>query len=203
MPVNHAAPLLEHTLIDLLNDMRSRAQVAASSAARISLTRDIALFSLAFYSMHRSYDLSFTLGCQILKLPNCRGLIFNFQFDKTLRASSEAVVVLAARDCPAVCAFRAVTAYISAAKRMGWDLTTGHLFPVVAAGGHRSNLPLPAARMTTALQAHLRAAGLPSHFTMHSFRVGGSLSKSLVGTAVLWKCWCTGQCSVALLLCVS
>ena len=92
--------------------------------------------------------------------------------------------MLTDRDCPAVCAFRAVTAYISAAQRMGWDLNAGHLFPVVTAGGDRGNLQLPAARMTTALQAHLRAAGLPSHFTMHSFRVGGFLSKSLAGTAV-------------------
>ena len=40
---------------------------------------------------------------------------------KMFRASSEAVVVLADRDCPAVCAFRAVTAYISAAQLTGWD----------------------------------------------------------------------------------
>ena len=80
-----------------------------------------------------------------------RDRIFNFQLGKTLRASSEAVVVLADRDCPAVCAFRAVTAYISAAQRMGWDLTAGHLFPVVTAEGGRGSLPLPAARMTTAL----------------------------------------------------
>ena len=51
VPVNQAAPMLEHTLIDLLSDMRSRALVAASLADRISLTRDTALFSLAFYSM--------------------------------------------------------------------------------------------------------------------------------------------------------
>ena len=82
--------------------MRSRAQVAALLADCISLTTDIALFSLAFYSMCRDYDLSFTLGSQILKLPKSRGLIFNFQFGKTLRASSEVVVVLADRDCPAV-----------------------------------------------------------------------------------------------------
>ena len=126
--------MLKLTLIDLLSDMRSRAQVAASLAERVSLTRDIALFSLAFYSMRRGYDLSFALGSQIMKLPNSRGLIFNLQFGKTLRASSEAVVVLADRDCSAVCAFRAVTAYISAAQRMGWDLTAGHLFPVVTAG---------------------------------------------------------------------
>ena len=38
--------------------------------------------------------------------------------------------------------------------------------------------------MTIALQGHFWAAGLPSCFTMHSFRVGGSLSKSLAGTVV-------------------
>ena len=38
--------------------------------------------------------------------------------------------------------------------------------------------------MTTALLGHLRTAGLPGHFTMHAFRVEGSLSKSLPGTAV-------------------
>ena len=84
---------MEHTLIDLLSDMHSRARVAASSAERTSLTRDIALFSWAFYSMRRGYDLPFSLGSQILKLPKSRGLIFNFQFCKTLRAASEVVVV--------------------------------------------------------------------------------------------------------------
>lgn len=37
--------------------------------------------------------------------------------------------------------------------------------------------------MTTSLQGHFRAE-LPSHFTMHSVRVGGSFSKSLALTAV-------------------
>ena len=80
--------------------------------------------------------------------------------------------MLADRDCPAVCAFRAVTAYIPAAQRMRGDLTAGHLFPAVTAEGGRGNPPLSAARMTTALQGHLRAAGLPSHFTMHSIPRG-------------------------------
>ena len=67
---------------------------------------------------------------------------------------------------------------------MGWYLPAGPLFPLVTAEGGRGSLPLSAARMTTALKGRLRAAGLPSHFTMHSFRVGGSLNKSLAGTAV-------------------
>lgn len=60
-----------------------------------------------------------------------KGLIFNFRFRRTLRASSQVVVELADRDCPAICASRPVTAYISAAWRIGSDLTAGHLFPVV------------------------------------------------------------------------
>ena len=119
--------MLEHTLINLLSDMRLRAQVASSLAERILLTRDIALYSLAF---------------------------------------------------------RAVTACISAAQRIGWDLSTGHLFPVATAEGGRGHLSLSAARMTVNRQSYLRMADLPKHFTMHSFRGGGSLSKSLAGTAV-------------------
>lgn len=45
--VHQAPPMLEHTLVDLLSDTRSRAQVAPQLAELIPLTRDIALFSLA------------------------------------------------------------------------------------------------------------------------------------------------------------
>ena len=67
---------------------------------------------------------------------------------------------------------------------MGWDLRAGHLIPVVTAEGGRGRLPLSAACMTATPESHLRAAELPSHLMMHSFRVGGSLSKSLAGAAV-------------------
>ena len=47
-------------------------------------------------------------------------------------ASSQVVVRLANRDCSAICASRLVTANISAAWRIGSDLTAGHPFPVVS-----------------------------------------------------------------------
>ena len=83
--------MLPHVLIDLLQDMRSQAQAAPSLAVRIELTRDIALFSLAFASMRRGHDLSVTMGSQVLRLPAGEGLIFNFQFGKTLRVSVDAI----------------------------------------------------------------------------------------------------------------
>ena len=182
--VNQAEAMLPHVLIDLLQDMRSRAQAASSLAVRIELTRDIALFSLAFASMRRGHDLSFTMGSQVLRLPAGEGLVFNFQFGKSLRASVDAVVVGPDVACPSICAVRNVTAYINAAEGIGWDLSQGHLFPAVLPEGTRGRAPLTAAQMTAALQQHLRVAGLPPRYTMHSFRVGGSVTQSL--TALRW-----------------
>ena len=75
------------------------------------------------------------------------------------------------------------TEYISAAKSIGWGLAI-YLSPDVLADGGRESVALSAPRMTAKFQGHLRAAGMPDHFTMHSFRVRGSVSKSLAGTAV-------------------
>ena len=53
VPVNQEASMLERMPIDLISDMRSRAQVSASLAERISLTRDITMCSLTSFSMRR------------------------------------------------------------------------------------------------------------------------------------------------------
>ena len=184
VPVNQAAPLLSDTLEKLLESMQLRL-LLASDAEAISIARDIALFALAFHTMRRGFDISNTLGSHILRLPDSAGLIVNFQFGKTLRVSAkEAVVVMADVDSPTTCAFRAVTKYIDAAYRVGWDLAGGHMFPQVSPDGERGQRPMTPKQMTAALQAHFRSAGLEDHYTMHSFRVGGSLSRSLAGTAV-------------------
>ena len=124
------------------------------------------------------------MGSQVLRLPDSAGHIFNFQFGKTPRRSAEAVVFLAEKECPQVCTSRGVTEYISAAQSNMWDLTKGHVFPLVLANGSRGTVPMSAQRMTAAVQGHLRAARMPYHVNMHSFHVGGSVSKALAGTAV-------------------
>lgn len=66
------------------------------------------------------------------------------------------------------------------------------MFPTVVVGDlpHRERdvLPRTAARMTSALQSHLRVADLPTHVTMHIFRLGGAVSKSPTGTPVDKSC---------------
>ena len=129
VPVEQAAPLLTHDFARLLQDLRQRAQSESLKATRIEITRDIALFSLAFDSMRRGYDPPFTLDSQVMRLSESAGLIFNFLFGKTWRRSTEVVVVLADKECPQVCAFRAVAEYISAVKKLWLGFDKGLLIP--------------------------------------------------------------------------
>ena len=128
--VNRAAPLLENTIIGLRSD--AVACTCGLPGCRISVTRDVARYSLDLISWCRGYDLSVYIVFADPKSQASKGLIFNFRFRRTLRASSQVVVGLANRDCPAICASQLVTAYISAAWRIGSDLTAGHPFPVVS-----------------------------------------------------------------------
>ncbi|CAM9535322.1 unnamed protein product [Laminaria digitata] len=179
------ARMLSHQLRELVRDMRRRVLTYPTVAERIAATRDIALFCVAFAAMKRGLDLARTLGAQLLRLPDHKGLIFNFQFGKPLRASSEAVVVRQNEDCPEICPVRAMWEYTTAAAGARWDMSNGHVFPAVRADGGRCRLSVTTAQMTVSLQAHLRVAGLEDkRYTMQSFRVGGAGSQHLAGTAV-------------------
>ena len=59
-----------------------RAQLAESLSQRIAITCDIAIFSLAFYSIRRGFDLSFSVASRVLLLPESAGLVSNFVFGK-------------------------------------------------------------------------------------------------------------------------
>ena len=127
--VNRAAVLLENTIIDL----RSAAACAGDClpGCRISVTTDIAPYSLDFFSWCRGYDLSVYMVVADPKVSSVQGFDFNFRFRRTLRASSQVVVRLADPDCSAIYESRPVTAYTSAEQRIEWDVTTRHLFPVL------------------------------------------------------------------------
>ena len=66
VPVKRAAPMLAHTMAQLLQSMQTRAQHARPLFQHVAITRDIALFSLAFYSMRRGFvtcPLPWPRGC--------------------------------------------------------------------------------------------------------------------------------------------
>lgn len=86
---------------------------------------------------------------------------------------SKAVVVRPDVQCPAVCALRGVTGYISAADNIGWDLTKGHLFPVVLANGSRENIPLSVVQMAASRVAGAFEGGRPYESFHHALTPAG------------------------------
>ena len=112
--------------------------------------------------MRRGYDLSFTMGSQVFRLPAATGLgrahfyLLGQENDTAVGRSGSGI--WQTRNAHKS-AFRGVTEYISASQSIGWDLTKGHLFRLVLADGSRGTEPMAAQRMTAALQGHLRTAG--------------------------------------------
>lgn len=72
-PVSQAEPLLAHTLEELLEHMHMCARLSQSVKERISITRAIAFYSLAFATMRREFDLSCTLSSQVCNHRAPRG----------------------------------------------------------------------------------------------------------------------------------
>ena len=82
--------------------------------------------------------------------------------------------------------------YSSVGLRPRWggtSLAQGYLFLPVNSDGSRATEALKAEQTMTSLQAYLYRAGVPppdanTQYTVHSFRVGGAVSRSLAGMAV-------------------
>ena len=183
--VKQAPPLLAVDVQRLVADMRRRRAQLRSAAERFTVTRDIAIFCVAFHTMKRGSELSVALAAQVMQLDGGRGYIINFLFGKTLRASEkQAVVISKNTDCREICAVAAIVEYQQAIESMQWDLTSGggFLFPGVHPDGSKRHTAVAPEQMTANLQGYLKAAQMDHHYTMHSFRVGGAASHQMSGT---------------------
>ena len=84
------------------------------------------------------------------------------------------------------CPIRAVEQYIAVGTALGWNMTQGYLFPRISRRPNtgapiRGKTSISAPYMTKALKVHARDAGVRTAFTMHSFRLGGALTRALAG----------------------
>lgn len=94
-----------------------------------------------------------------LFIPDRQGLIFNFQFGKTLRSSSLAVVVKRAKNS-GLCPVRAIQEFSAITKLTGWALGVGYMFSSINNDdGLRGQQQMTAAAVTASLQSNLRDAG--------------------------------------------
>ncbi len=186
--VKQAPALLRGHLFKIVTPMRTRLQLTASGLERITLARDIAFYTVAFSTTKRGDELVNTLIQRIMRLPNKSGLIFNFQWGKTQRDGADHHVAVGYdSENLTLCPVRAVEQYVEVGKALGWDMTAGYLFPVIADRGgvpKRGTKPVTPSYMTQELRTYTRQAGVDQEFSVHSFRSGGAISRALAGDSL-------------------
>ena len=116
--MKRAPPLVTSQLQKLVRDMRGRVPTLPTAAGRFAMVRDEAIYSDAFHTMKRGFELSVSLGSQVVQISRGEGLIFNILFGKPPRESSQVVVVPRDVDCREICAVAAMIEYRQAAASM-------------------------------------------------------------------------------------
>ncbi len=177
-----AVPMFLDKLKTLCSHIRSLILVPQiTGSTRYILACDLAFFSLDFFSGDRGSDLGRVKSSDVLCLPNGEGYLVNQVFGKTLRGTQSNVFgikqIVGAPYCPvANLAF-----YLSLAKLVAIDLSSGYLFRVLDHHKNVVNLPFERSAVENRLKKYLRELTLENGETMHSFRSGSSITLSLLG----------------------
>lgn len=96
--------------------------------SRYLYARDLAFFSLDFYSGDRASDLGRVRTKQVLSLPDKQGLLFKHTFGKTLRGNDVHTFAVRACSDPAACPVTNLFLYVHLSDAMGINLRDGICF---------------------------------------------------------------------------
>jgi hypothetical protein len=154
----------------------------------LEITRDCAIFSVTFGAMKRGDCISKFISKNTMRMPNNKGLVFNFTWGKTLRGGTSHMFGI---ECTCkelekdlLCSPCRIDEWVKEAKSWGWKFEEGYLFsPVVG----ELNFPrrgmgeMGAKLMTDNLRNYLKKYGMFEKETMHSFRSGGAIARLLEG----------------------
>ncbi|CAN0101716.1 unnamed protein product, partial [Sphacelaria rigidula] len=185
-----ARPPLRPDLAAIVAAIRTQLAETERPAESIALDRDIALFTVALRTAGRGGDLTHMMASSVLWLPEDHGIFLTFRFTKTLREGSRHVCHVAPdRDILDTCAVAALQVYAKAMKLCGWQGSQGSLFPEIRMTGDirlaKCDTAMTPRAMTARLQKHAQRAGLGDrNFTMHSFRVGAAVARTIAGQDV-------------------
>jgi len=98
---------------------------------RVTLARNIALFTVAFSTTKRGDELTRTPIQRILRLPNKCGFLVNFQWGKPCETDPTTCLFALTyheEHCN-ICPILAIEQYVAVGTSLGWDMTKGSLFP--------------------------------------------------------------------------
>lgn len=154
-----------------------------SCVDRFLFLRDRAFFTLQFFAGDRTGDLGLMLIQEIRVLPRNTGYVLVHTWGKTLRGDRSARIFLLRGSDQVVCPVAHLDEYVSGARIMGVDMSTGYLFRPVTSQGFVLESPLPYADVYARLRLYLNRLGLFQGETPHGIRGGAAITLLLTGSA--------------------
>lgn len=186
-------------LCEFLHEQTFKPSCPASQ--RFLFARDLAFFSLDFFSGDRASDLGRVFTKEVMISPDRSTLLFNHTFGKTLRGKGSSNT-FRVKKCQnrTVCPVENFHLYTKLCDLMGIDLRRGYLFRSLDRKGRVSESPFTGSAVANRLSLHLKTLGIHEGETMHSFRSGCSITLSLMGVSaedvarhVGWKSTITSE----------
>lgn len=179
---SQAVPLFMDKLVVLCNSLKNQIKSPGTKPSAIYiLARDLAFFSVDFFSGDRGSDLGRVKSVDILSTPDGDSFIFNQVFGKTLRGNGSNVFAVKKIENSPVCPVSNLKLYLSLSRLMSIDLKTGFLFRATNRQGHVTENPFFGSAVANRLKKHLQKLSISSGETMHSFRSGCSITLALLG----------------------
>eukprot|EP00794_Sanderia_malayensis_P002618 gene2618-3031_t len=147
------------------------------------LARDLAFFSIDFFSGDRGSDLGRIKCSDILIFPDQDGFLFNQVFGKTLRGNNRNAFALKRIPESPVCPVSNLNCYLSVCKAINIDLRQGYLFRTTDRHGCISASPFIGSAIANRLRKHLKSLSIHEGETVHSFRSGCSITLASLGVS--------------------
>ena len=167
---SQAVPLFLDKLKSLCSHLRSLATAPnVNLSRRFILARDLAFFSIDFFSGDRGSDLGRVKSSDVLSLPDNKGLLINQVFGKTLRRNRSNVFGLKPIPNSSFCPVTNLRFYVALSEKMGVVLKGGFLFRATNPRGNITESPFVASAVANRLRKLLTDLKICNGETMHSF----------------------------------
>ena len=148
------------------------------------LLRDQAFFKTLFFSGDRPGDLSQVKTPEILRFPDNSGLLFNHVWGKTLRDGSSNLFAIRRNQNADICPVKAIDLYVTFAKGIGIDITSGFLFRPITPDGGIVDRPFSSSAADSRFRVYLHEGNLAQAATLHGFRSGCAITLALAGAGL-------------------
>ena len=148
------------------------------------LLRDQAFFKTLFFSGDRPGDLSQVKTPEILRFPDNSGLLFNHVWGKTLRDGSSNLFAIRRNQNADICPVKAIDLYVTFAKGIGIDITSGFLFRPITPDGGIVDRPFSSSAADSRFRVYLDEGNLAQAATLHGFRSGCAITLALAGAGL-------------------